>query len=155
MLLLKLQCWCDCYQMMWVLGCLLVAVTDVGCSQLGLKRVGWLISHFEVSQQCLLLLLITQCLWLISSSHCFSDWSGGWPDLQLMSSYSQQSSELQLNSHVIGFDNFNDFPQSYWLINSQSYSIWLYSLRSVVLTNPPFKWVYSWLAADVDDLSSM
>ena len=79
------RCWCDCYQMMWVLGCLLVAVTDVGCSQLGLKRVGWLISHFEVSQQCLLLLLITQCLWLISSSHSSSDWSGGWPNLQLMS----------------------------------------------------------------------
>ena len=127
MLLMRLQCWCEVLMWLppddvtagsasWLLSLMWDVVTDVGCCHwCRLKVVGWLISPLKFASNvyycyCLPSVLIdqfiSQFLWLIR-------WFASSP---FDESYSQQSAELQLNSHVIDFDNSVIFPQSYWLI---------------------------------------
>ena len=159
MLLMKLQCWCGI--LMWLLpddvttgaaSWLLSLMWDA--HSMGWKEWGdWLVLWSQLAVFIIVIdyplpfidYFISQFLWLIR-------WLTRSP---VDESYSQQSSKLQLNSHVIDFDNFNDFPQSYWLISSQSYSFG-YShsdlLYSQILLLNGF---ISWLTADVGDLPSM
>ena len=143
MLLMRLQCWCEVLMWLlpaevtpgaasWLLSLMWDVVTDVGCCHwCRLKVVGWLISPLKFSSN------VYYCYWLPSAF----DWSVHLtvPLIDQMvcqlSSWwvLQQSSELQLNSHVIDFDNSLIFLKV---------TDWLWSLRSIVLTNPPFEWVY-------------
>ena len=126
MLLMKLQCWCEI--LMWLLpddvttgaaSWLLSLMWDA--HSMGWKEWGdWLVLW---SQLAMFIIVIDYPVPLISLSHSSSDWSDGWPDLQLMS---------LIHSSLL---NYN------WIV------IWL-----ILITSMVFLTVTDWLILNVTPL---